>query len=69
MFTSALKRRGIPRTLLTYWVRHSSRSGLPASGLKPLVPRFPTFKGLTMNPTPLISAPIATLSLAAAPAS
>jgi len=65
MFASALNCAGYPPTLLIYRLRYSSRTGLPADGSMLSAPRLTSSKGFTMNHTLLISALLATLSLAA----
>jgi hypothetical protein len=65
MFASALNGARHSLTLLIYRVRHPKSSRFLAEGLMSFVPRLTTSKGLTMNHTLLISALLATLSLAA----
>jgi hypothetical protein len=66
MFASALNGARHSLTLVIYRVRHPKSSRFLADGLMPFVPRLTSLKGLTiMNHTLLISALLATLSLAA----
>ncbi|MHB1400772.1 MAG: hypothetical protein ACYCWB_00050 [Thiobacillus sp.] len=66
MFASALNGARHSLTLVIYRVRHPKSSRFFADGLMPFVPRLTSLKGLTiMNHTLLISALLATLSLAA----
>jgi hypothetical protein len=65
MFASALNCVRHSLTLLICRVRHPKSNRFLADGLMLFVPRLTTSKGLTMNHTLLISALLATLSLAA----